>query len=165
MSATFSLSALLKVVPKWVDSFGATDVYDSVTATHSLALTDGSGSGNASAYWRDQITIPAGQMVALDLRSLTSKAFGGTGTIGLSTVKAVMVVNNSTDSPVAFGVVVANHWGEYSEGGISVAPGGVLYSTNAGAGWQTAANSKAIGIENYGSGSAAIDVYLVGVLL
>ena len=160
MAATFSLSGTLKVVPKWVDARGATDVTDTAIATHTAALTDGTGAGSANCYWKDQITIAAGATATIDLRALPAKAFGGTGSLVLSAVKMLLVVS---DSAVSVGGSASNRWSSFSAGEISVGPGDVLYSTNASSGWAVSSSSRTIAISNAGTSAATVAVYVAGV--
>ena len=163
MSVTFTMAATLKVVPKWIDARGVTDITDTAVAVHTAALDDGYTDGRANAYWRDEITISAGSTVTIELYALQSRSFGGSGVVALDKVKVMMLVNRSGDAVTAFGSS-ANRWSSYAAGAVSVASGGVLYATTTGTGWQVSGGSKTIAFTNAGAASAVIDVYIVGVL-
>jgi hypothetical protein len=162
MPAAFTLSGTLKVVPKWVDSRGATDITDTAIATHTVALTNGVGTGAANAYWKDGVSVPFGSPVTIDVRSLTHQAFGGVGTLSLSNVKLVWIVNASATATVSIGVSQANGWSGCFTAGCVVPPNGVLYATSP-TGWSTSASSRLIQLTNSTSGTATVNVVLVGV--
>jgi hypothetical protein len=163
MPATFALSATLKVVPFWSDSRTATDIADTVTALHTLAIGDGTTAGNANAYWKDQLSIAAGASVTIDLRALPHKMFGGTATLSFGAVKVLMISNNSTTGSIVVGGSPSNRWQALATGDVVIGQGGVFYSANPSAGWATTATTKAITITNSGSAVALVDVYVAGV--
>jgi hypothetical protein len=163
MAATFALSATLKVVPYWSDARTATNIADTVTALHTLAIGDGTTAGNANAYWKDQLSIAAGASVTIDLRALPHKLFGGTATLSFAAVKVLMIANNSTTGNVVVGGSPANRWQAMTTGDVVIGQGGVFYSAHPASGWATTATTKAITITNSGSGVALVDVYVAGV--
>lgn len=163
MAATFALSATLKVVPYWSDSRTATDIADTVTALHTLAIGDGTTAGNANAYWKDQLSIAAGASATIDLRALSHKLFGGTATLSFGAVKVLMISNNSTTGSVVVGGSPSNRWQAMATGDVTIGQGGVFYSASPAAGWSTSATSKAITITNSGSATCTVDVYVAGV--
>lgn len=160
MPTTFSLSGTLKVQPKWVETFGVTDVTDAATATHTAALTEGTGAGEANGYWKDQVTVPAGGTVTLDLSSLSHKVFGGTAALGFSTVKVLVV---SAAQAVAFAGSAANRWESFADGAIEIGAGGVLYAVAPQAGWPVTPTSRIVTFGNGGAAPAVVDVYIAGV--
>jgi hypothetical protein len=163
MAATFSLTALLKVVPKWIDSRDATDITDTTTALYTLAIGDGTTAGNANAYWKDQLTIAAGATATIDLRALPHKMFGGTGSLSFGAVKVLMILNNSTTGSVVVGGSPSNRWTGFATGNVTIGQEGVFYSACPSDGWATSATSKAFTITNSGSVSCTVDVYVAGV--
>jgi len=163
MAAAFSLTALLKVVPKWVDSRTATDITDTTTAVHVLDIGDGITAGNANAYWKDQLPLAAGATATIDLRSLPHKLFGGSATLSFGAVKVLMIVNNSATGSVVVGGSPSNRWTGFATGNVTIGQGGVLYSACPAAGWATSATSKALTITNSGSDACTVDVYVAGV--
>lgn len=163
MPRTFTLAGTLKVQPKWVEAFGVTDVTDAATATHTAALIDGTGQGAANGYWKDQLSIPAGGAVALNLSALSHKAFGGSGTLAFAAVKMLMVVNNSQSDAVSIGASGSNRWASFSAGAVAVGPGGVLYAVAPVSGWGVTPTGYILTISNAGAAPAVVDVYLAGV--
>lgn len=162
MPAAFTLSGTLKIVPKWIDSRGATDITDTVAATHTVALTDGTAVGSANAYWKDGIQVAFGSPVTIDVRALVHKAFGGTGTLSIATVRLAWIVNASSTETVTVGVSQANGWANWLAGDCVLPPQGVLYATSP-VGWQTSSSSRLIKFTNVTAGTATVNVVLVGV--
>jgi hypothetical protein len=162
MATTFTLSGTLKVTPRWVDSRSATDITDTTIATNTVALDDGTASGQANAYWKDQLSINAGASVTIDLRSLSHKAFGGTGTLAFAAVKMLMISNNGTGN-VVVGGTPANRWSSWATGNVTIGAGCVLFATNTASGWATTTTEKTLQITNSGAAVALVDIYVAGV--
>jgi len=162
MPTTFTLSGTLKVTPRWIDSRSATDITDTAIATHTVALDNGTGSGLADAYWKDQLSINAGASVTLDLRSLAHRAFGGSGTLSFAAVKMLMITNNSAGD-VVVGGSPANRWTTWATGNVTVGARCVLLATNTTSGWATSTTGKALQITNAGASVALVDIYVAGV--
>lgn len=59
-------------------------------------VANGTASGQANAAWADIVTVPAGQVLALDLTLLSTAKFGIAGYVTFTTVKDVFVVNKET---------------------------------------------------------------------
>lgn len=162
MAASFSLSSTLRFIPRWVDELNTTTVVDTTAVSDTFALTNGTGSGEANAYWRDVVTIAASGTASIDLRALTLKAFAGTGTLSLASVKAICIRNRSTSASLSVGVSTTNRWTGLAAGSITVAGSGCLYATNGG-GWATSASDKVLAITNNGATAADVEVVVVGV--
>lgn len=96
MAASFSMTGQVRLSPQWTDELNATDVIDATSIIESFALTDGTGNGQANCYWKDVRTVAAGQEDAIDLASLPLKAYGGTATIGLTSLRAIYIRNLSS---------------------------------------------------------------------
>ena len=161
--ATFSLSAALRVIPKWVESLAVRDVTDTTTAALSLTLEDGTGANQANAYWRDVITIAAGATTTVDLTALPLKAFGGTGTLSLAAAKLVLAVNRSDVAGVTFNGTATNRWATFIGGAATLPAGATLYATSTAAGWTINGTNKLVTITNTGSVAATVELYFVGV--
>lgn len=151
MAASFSLTGTLRVVPRLVDSLNTTDVTDTATANYTFAMADGTGAGQANGFFKDVVTVAAGQTQTLTLSSLTLKAFGGTGTLNLASQKLLLVRNRSTTRTVAVALGTAVT--------ASVGPEGTLYVTQPGTGW----TESTLTLTNAGGTAADVEVYLVGV--
>ena len=162
MAASFSLTASLRVVPRWVDELNTVDVIDTTTVADAFALTNGTAAGEANGYFRDVITIAAGGTATVDLRNLTLRAFGGTGTLSFSSIKTIVVRNRSTTASLSVGVATANRWSGFAAGAATLAPSGCLYST-APAGLATSASDKVLAITNNGATAADVELVLAGV--
>lgn len=163
MAASFSLAGTLRVVPSWTDDLNTTTVVDSATALLTFTLTDGTGNGNADGYYKDVVTIAAGATANIDLRALPLNVMGGTGTLSLAKVKAILVRNRSTTATLSAGVSVANRWTGLSADSLAIGTEGVVYATNLNAGWTTTTTNKVLAITNNGAAAADIEIYIVGV--
>jgi hypothetical protein len=165
MALSFSLTGLLRLVPRWVDDKSATEVTDTATYSQSVSIGNGAATGQANAYWRDVLNIAAGQSASIDLFNLPMKAFGGQGPVALYQIKLLLVVNNSQAAAVSFGAATASRWAGYSEGAISLPAGATLFAINAANGYPVSGSSRNILVENLsGVSSASVDVYIAGVL-
>lgn len=165
MPSTFSLSGLLRLVPRWVDDLTATAVTDTATVSEALTLTNGGGAGQADAYWRDLVSIPASGSATIDLFNLPTVAFGGTGSIALYKIKMLLAVNRSASAAVSFGAAASNRWSGYSAGAIAIPAGGILFGMDAASGYAVNGTSKIVVIQNQSTTAAAsVDVYIAGVL-
>jgi hypothetical protein len=165
MASTFSLSGLLRLVPRWVDDLTATAVTDTATIVQTVALSNGAAAGQADGYWRDLLSIPADDAATIDLFALPLSAFGGSGSLALYKVKMVLVVNRSAAAAVTFGAANSNRWAGFSDGPISIPAGGTLFAFDPATGYAVGSSSRAIVIENQSATAAAsVDVYIVGVI-
>jgi hypothetical protein len=165
MASTFSLSGLLRLVPRWVDDLTATAVTDTATVLQTVTLTNGTADGEANAYWRDLISIPGGQTATIDLFNLPTTAFGGTGSIALYKIKMLLVVNRSLTAGVVFGDATSNRWEGYSSGAQWLPAGATLFALDTATGYLADGSSRNILITNDSATDAAsIDVYIAGVL-
>ena len=163
MAASFSLAGTLRVVPSWTDDLNTTTVVDSATALLTFTLTDGTGDAQANGYYKDVVTIAAGGTANVDLRALPLNVMGGTGTLTLAKVKAILLRNRSTTATLSAGVSVANRWTALSADLLAVGTEGVFYATNVNAGWATTASNKVLAITNNGAAAADVELYIIGV--
>lgn len=163
MAASFSLTGTLRVVPRWADDLNTTTVTDSATANLTFAIADGTGDDQANGYHKDVITVAASATTTIDLRALPLKLFGGTGTLSLAKVKALLIVNRSTTASLSVNGTTSNRWTALSAGAMTLGPEGVLYVTHLNAGYATSASDKVIAITNNGASAADVEVYIVGV--
>lgn len=163
MAASFTLAGTLRVVPSWTDDLNTTTVVDSATALLTFTLTDGTGNGNANGFYKDVITISAGATANVDLRNLPLNVFGGTGSLSLAKVKAILLRNRSTTATLSAGVSVANRWTGLSADSLAIGTEGVVYATNLNAGWTTTTTNKVLAITNNGAAAADVELYIVGI--
>lgn len=151
MAASFSLAGSLRVSPTWVEPLDASTVTDAVTALATFSLENGTGTGQANAYWRDLITVGAASTTTFNMESLAMHVFGTAGTISLDRQKLILVRNRSTTTgiTVALGTSVT----------AALNAGGVLLATATAAGWQ----EGSLTITNAGASAVAVEVYIAGV--
>lgn len=163
MAASFSLTGSLRIVPRWVDDLNTTTVTDTATVNLTFALADGTGDDQANGYYKDVITIAASVTATVDLRSLPLNVMGGTGTVSLAKVKALLVKNRSTTASLAVGGTTSNRWTALAAGATTIGPDGVLYVSHPKGGYATSASDKVIAITNNGGSAADVELYIVGV--
>lgn len=151
MAATFSLAGSLRVSPTWVEPLDASTVTDAVTALVTFSLDNGTGNGEADAYWRDLITVAATTTTTVNLAALTMNVFGTAGTLDLDRQKLILVRNRSTTTgvTVALGTSVT----------ATLNAGGVVLATSTAAGW----SETSLTLTNAGAASVAVEVYIAGV--
>lgn len=159
MSQTFDLIAALKFKSAWSKDFGATVVNDRVNLNETYTLGDEYGSSNVT-QWRDQIDV-ATSGTTIDLQALTTKAFGGTGTMVFTSVSAVYLCNKGTESITAF-QTVSNQWTNMI-GGELVVPAGASFFVYTPEPWDVTASNKAVKFSSTGTDSVLLDAILVGV--
>lgn len=160
---TFNLTGTLRLVPSWVDAQDVTEVTDRTTSLFTFDLSDGTGTGQANAYWRDVISVAAGATASIDLRSLSLAFYGASGSLSLAKVKTLVVVNRSSSASFAVGVSAANRWTAVSSGSVTLGGGGILHLTHPGDGYATTATDKVLAITNNGAATAEVEVYVCGV--
>jgi hypothetical protein len=163
VAASFSLTGSLRIVPRWDDDLNTTTVTDTATVNLAFALADGTGDDQANGYYKDVVTIAASGTATIDLRALPLTIMGGTGTLSLAKVKALLIVNRSTTASLAVNGSTTNRWTALSAGAMTLGPEGVLYVTHLNAGYATTATDKVIAITNNGASAADVEVYIVGV--
>jgi len=163
VAASFSLTGSLRIVPRWVDDLNTTTVTDTATVNLTFALADGTGDDQANGYYKDVITIAASVTATVDLRSLPLNVMGGTGTVSLAKVKALLVKNRSTTASLAVGGTTSNRWTALAAGATTIGPDGVLYVSHPKGGYATSASDKVIAITNNGGSAADVELYIVGV--
>ena len=151
MAASFSLAGSLRVSPTWVEPLDASTVTDAVTALVTFSLENGTGTGQANAYWRDLISVGASSTTTVNMESLGMSVFGTAGTLFLDRQKLILVRNRSTTTgiTVALGTSVT----------AALNAGGVVLATSTAAGW----SETSLTLTNAGAAAVAVEVYLVGV--
>ena len=160
MATTFTLTSTLRVTPRWVDALDVIDVVDSASTLLQFDLANGTAANQGNAYWKGTVSITANQTTSLDLRALSLSVFGGTGTLLLTSVKALLIVNKSTTATLTVGGADANRWAGRAADSETIGPSGVLYAVN-GTGWATTASSKVLTFT--AAAAASCEVYLAGV--
>ena len=163
MAASFTLTGTLRLVPRWADDLNTTTVTDTATTNLAFALADGDGDDEADGYYKDVITVAASATASVDLRSLPLNIMGGSGTLSLAKVKALLIVNRSTTASLTVNGTTSNRWTALSAGAMTLGPEGVMYVTHVNAGYATTASDKVIAITNNGAAAADVEVYVIGV--
>jgi hypothetical protein len=73
----------------------------------SRTVTHGTGEGQANAGWRNRVTIPAGQVLGLNLLELEGSALNYAGIVAITKLKEIFCVVRTTTAGahVLFGVI------------------------------------------------------------
>ena len=162
MAVTASISTNSRLTFALADSPDLGSISQSVEVKTSRTVTNGTGAGQANAAWSARVTLAAGQVYSLDLTDLSLSAFNLAGKLTLSTLKDVIVVNNSTTAGryLLYGVIspadttgyaarlnrgADYRWSDYQDG-IAVTAG-----------------NKMVYIANPSAGSITFDIALAGV--
>jgi len=103
---SFSMQGSVQIVPRLTDGNATVQV----NANRQLVFIDGTGAGEADAYWSKTYEISAGQSQAVDLRALVVTVLGATGTLVLDTVKHLLVFNQSADTSLTVGPGAVDGW-------------------------------------------------------
>ncbi len=159
MSQTFDLVASLKIKSAWSKDFGATVVNDRVNLNESYTIGDNYGSSNVT-QWRDKVDV-ATSGTTIDLQALTTKAFGGTGTMNFSDISAVYFCNKGTESITAF-QTVSNQWVNMIALEFVIPAGASFFSYTPNP-WGVTASNKALKFSSTGTDSVLLDAILIGV--
>jgi hypothetical protein len=163
MTAAFSMSGTLRLVPQLTDELSTTTVVDSATVQLSFPLANGTGSNQANGFYKDVITIAASGTANVNLRALPLNVMGGSGTLALASVKALVIRNRSTAATLSVGVSTSNRWTALASSAVSLAAGGVWLLTNFGSGYAVTTSDRVLAITNTGAASADVEIYVVGV--
>lgn len=163
MAASFTLTGTLRLVPRWADDLNTTTVTDTVRTDVAFTLANGTGNDQADGYYKDVLTVAASETATVDLRALTLNIMGGSGTLSLAKVKALLIVNRSATASLTVNGTTSDRWTALSAGALTVGPEGVLYVTHLNAGYATTASDKVIAITNNGAAAADVEVYVIGV--
>lgn len=141
--STFSQAGVLSLSPRLVD--GNATQADSPVVQFTLA--NGTGAAAATTYWRENVTLAAGDTVDVDLKALSVAKLGGTGTLNLTKVKLLMIRNTSAHTSIEVDAGAANAWTPVKPG--TIGPGSlVLVSEPTAAGRATGESSKVLSFVN-----------------
>lgn len=158
MAASFSLTGQIRLDPRWVDDLNTTVVTDSVRVALTLVLTNGTGTAQANAYWRDVRTVAASATDTISMATgLDLDVYGGTGTVELDPDKTRLIyVRNLSDS-VTLGLVLDD------EEQLLLPPAGVLLLSRPADASFAVANGGDFSIVNAAAEAADYEVIIVGV--
>lgn len=140
--STFSMNGVLTVTPKWID--GPAVLTDQTQVQ--LLLGNGTGDGQADAYWSNTLTLASGADATLDLTALSVSSFGTSGTLYLAAVKSLGIVNGSANVRLTVEPGAANGWDQLC--GLYVGKGGTMFWHAPADGLPTSGTSKTIKITN-----------------
>jgi hypothetical protein len=151
MASTFSMVGSLRISPVWVEPLDASTVTDATTALASFAFENGTGTGQANAYWRDLVSVSAASTTTINLTALPMNVFGTAGTLDMDRQKLLLVRNRSTTIglTVALGTSVT----------ATLNAGGVVLASSTAAGW----SETSLTLTNAGASAVSVEVYIVGV--
>ncbi len=144
-------------------------VVDSSKLEFSASLADGTGADQADKVWHDERTIAAASNDELDLNMLTTTIFGSTVTINLAKVKAILVVNLSTNAgdELEVGGAATNPFtGPFNgvaSAVVEVGPDSALLLCNKKDGWPvTNGSSDTLRIRNPNAAAVSYRIVIVG---
>jgi len=169
MTTTLRSSIIAQLGWTWNDEVGTSLVTDSNRLLFDKNLADGADADQADAVWHaeGQILL-AGQSTTLDLDSLEQSRFGGTITIPLSKVKAILIVNKNTSGSgylLVGGAPVDEWYAPFGASGdtVKVMPDSPLILSSSRDGWSVQAGSTALRIAAAGD-DVTYDVAILGTL-
>ena len=162
MAVTANISTNSRLTFGLADSPDLGSISQSVEIKTSRTVSNGTGAGQANAAWSARVTLPAGQVYSLDLTDLSLSAFNLAGRLTFTTLKDIIVVNNSTTAGryLLYGVIspadttgyaarlnrgADYRWSDYQDG-IAVTAG-----------------NRMVYIANPSAGSITFDIALAGV--
>lgn len=140
---SFSMQGSVQIVPRLTDGNATVQV----NANRQLVFIDGTGAGEADAYWSKTYEISAGQSQAVDLRALSVSVLGATGTLVLDTVKHFLVFNQSAETSLTVGPGAVDGWDGLA-GDIPVGRSGTLMLHSPVSGVAASSVSRTVSITN-----------------
>jgi hypothetical protein len=153
----------------WRDQDGFSSVVNSTRLESIQDLADGSASLEADAVWdAAEQSLAQSNSTTLELDALERDLFGDTITIGLSKVKAILIVNQNTtgNGYLVVGAAASDTW--YAPFGaandtVKVMPGGSVLLANPRDGWDVQAGATDLKIAAAG-GSVTYDIAILGTI-
>lgn len=169
MTSTLHSAIAAQVGWTWRDHVGAAPIIDSNQLRFQQNLGDGSQPGQADAVWHaENLALAAGQSITLRLSALQQELFGGTITIPMGRVKAVLIINRSESAAgcLMVGGAAADPWhAPFGSPGdkVKVMPESPLLLAGGPDGWEVWPGSTDLEITAVG-GDAGFDVAILGTL-
>jgi len=136
---------------------------DSAEIRTARTVTHGTGAGEANAAWRDRVTIPAGNVLQLNLLDLGDTVFGFVGQVTFTKLKEMVCVVRTTNAGahVLFGVISPSDITAYSA---RINRGGDYRIADYTDGWSiTGEVNNLLHIANPTGSAVEIDIAFVGV--
>jgi len=152
MTTVFNLTGNVRLVPTWEDTIGPATLSDATTFLQTFAIANGTGNGQANAYWRDVITLAAAGEWEYDGTDLPLRVMAATGSLSFAVPRMLYVRNRSTSQTL--------RWAS-TEMTVDLAPGGTLFWNAPSSVTKTPFASASV--TNIGSASATFEVMVVGV--
>ena len=158
-----AMKAQIKVSLGWDWDDG---VRDSGRLEYARTMLDGNSDNQAEAVWHaESRTLAAGESDTFDLAALERTVLGTTLTVSLKAVKAMLIVNESTDGgQLLVGEAAADQWSEPfgADGDCAIVPAdSALLLSNRQSGWPVDANNRNLKITAL-TGSATYSITVVG---
>ena len=169
MTTTLRCSFAARLGWTWDDRVGASLITDSNRLDFDKSLAEGPGVDQADAVWHvEEQALAAGQSTTLELDALEQSRFGDTILVSLSRVKAILIVNRSTDSGryLLVGGAPVDEWhAPFGAPGdtVKVMPDSPLLLANGREGWEVALGNTALKLAAVG-GHIGYDVAILGTL-
>jgi hypothetical protein len=113
------------------------------------ALVNGTTAGKADGYWSGTLTIPAADDETIDLLNLSFAAFGLNGSVALSAVKYLAIVNESPNVTITVEPGDSNGWDPIA--GLVVGKAGTAMTFSGLTGLPTGGTSKTVKFTNDGT--------------
>ena len=155
MAASFSLTGSLRLSPTWTEPLDLVSIIDRTTISQSFALANGTAADQGDCYWKDVRTVAASATNTIDLTALPLNVYGGTDSIGISTLKLVYVVNRSATVSLTYSIGAAS---------VTILPGGVFVWFGGGAAASPPIKQAGqIQVVNAGASAADYEIVLAGV--
>jgi hypothetical protein len=146
---TLNVSSSLRVSGSWED--GKFSFSDSLTPK--LALSTGTGAGQADFLYSTQLSVPPDSTTTIDLTALPASVFGLSGSRHLHSVKMLYVQNNHLTGFIVIGEPTTNRWVGLTDGYTLLNPGAFMLVGDTRTGLDVTSSSKAILISNEASDS------------
>lgn len=164
MTTTLRSSIRAELGWTWRDTVGELLFTDSNRLVSQEDLDDGAATSQADAVWHalDQ-SLAAGGSAVFALDGLPQSMFGGTITVALAKVKALLIVNRGEGHLVVGGADASQWLGPFGMLGdtLRVPPGGSLLASHVGDGWPVEPGSKYLKLQALG-GDALFDITMLG---
>jgi len=166
-----TLAADIKASIDWLfeESLDLSIVTDSSKLEYSKGLSDGVGENQADLLWHDTRTIAAGANDDLDLTALVKSLHGGSITLSLAKVKAILIHNTAEDAAEDLQVdssapaSIVAPFGGSATSLVEIPADSPLLLVNRNAGWPVVEGSADIlRITNLGTGPIDYKIVIVG---
>ncbi len=169
MSDTLACEIRTSVAWLFQETLDLSTVSDASKLDYNQTLADGVAVDQADKVWHDQRSVAAGANDDLDLTALASSLFGGSLSLSLAKLKALLLVNTSTtagdklrlDSSVAN--ACTGPFGGSTTSKIEIGADSALLLTSKKDGWTvTGGSGDIVRVNNPGANAISYKIVLVG---